>query len=63
MTPLAPTTAPESAYRARLCAAYMAAAAVLAGEAPDDFRRRIIARPAFVYAHEFLRGHAARRTI
>jgi len=33
----------------------MAAAAVLAGEAPDDFRRRIIARPAFVYAHEFLR--------
>jgi hypothetical protein len=33
----------------------MAAAAVLAAEAPDDFRRRIVARPVFIYAHEFLR--------
>lgn len=51
----APSAAPESTYRARLCAKYMAAAAVLAATAPDDFRRRIIARPVFVYAHEFLR--------
>jgi hypothetical protein len=51
----APTTASESPYRARLCARFMAAAVVLAAEAPDDFRRRIIARPVFVYAHEFVR--------
>lgn len=52
-------TTPESPYRARMCAQFMAAAAVLAAEAPDDFRRRIIARSVFVYAHEFL--HWARR--
>jgi hypothetical protein len=45
---------PESPYRARMCAQFMAAAAVLAAQAPDDFRRRIIARSVFVYAHEFL---------
>jgi len=33
----------------------MAATAVLAEQAPDDFRRRILARPAFVYGNEFLR--------
>lgn len=52
--PRSPRTS-EDPYRARLCAQFMAAAAVLAGEAPDDFRRRIIARSVFVYAHEFLR--------
>jgi hypothetical protein len=45
----------ESPFRARLCAQFTAAAAVLAAEAPDDFRRRIVARPVFIYAHEFLR--------
>lgn len=50
-----PPKTPESPYRARMCAQFMAAAAILASEAPDDFRRRIIARPVFVYAHEFRR--------
>ncbi len=50
-----PPKTPESPYRARMCAQFMAAAAILAFEAPDDFRRRIIARSVFVYAHEFLR--------
>jgi hypothetical protein len=46
---------PESPYKARLCAQMMAATAVLAALAPDDFRRRILARPGFVYCYEFVR--------
>ncbi len=33
----------------------MAAAAVLASTAPDDFRQRILARSVFVHCHEFIR--------
>lgn len=33
----------------------MAAASVLATTAPDDFRRRVVARWVFVYCHEFIR--------
>jgi len=45
----------EIALKARYCAQMMAAAAVLAGTAPDDFRRRVLARHVFVYCHEFIR--------
>lgn len=45
----------ETALKARYCAQMMAAASVLAGTAPDDFRRRVIARWVFVYCHEFIR--------
>jgi hypothetical protein len=47
--------APESAYKARLAAQLMAAACVLASTAPDDFSRRVLARPVFTYGHEFVR--------
>ena len=49
----------ETALKARYCAQMMAAATVLAGTAPDDFRRRVLARWVFVYCHEFI--HWARR--
>jgi hypothetical protein len=45
----------EIALKARYCAQMMAAASVLAGTAPHDFRRRVIARWVFVYCHEFIR--------
>lgn len=45
----------ETALKARYCAQMMAAASVLAGTAPDDFRRRVVARWVFVYCHEFIR--------
>lgn len=45
----------ETALKTRYCAQMMAAASVLAGTAPDDFRRRVIARWVFVYCHEFIR--------
>lgn len=48
-----PTT--EKALKSRFAAQMMAAVAVLADTAPDDFRRRIVARSLFVYTHEFLR--------
>ena len=37
----------ETALKARYCAQMMAGAAVLAGTAPDDFRRRVLARWVF----------------
>ncbi len=45
----------ETALKARYCAQMMAAASVLASTAPDDFRRRVLARWVFVYCHEFIR--------
>lgn len=45
----------DKPYKARFAAQMMAAATVLAETAPDDFRRRSLARPVFVYGHEFLR--------
>lgn len=45
----------ETALKTRYCAQMMAAASVLAGTAPDDFRRRVLARWVFVYCHEFIR--------
>ena len=45
----------ETALKARYGAQMMAAASVLAGTAPDDFRRRVVARWVFVYCHEFIR--------
>ncbi len=45
----------ETALKVRYCAQMMAAASVLAGTAPDDFRRRVIGRWVFVYCHEFIR--------
>jgi hypothetical protein len=45
----------DTALKARYCAQMMAAASVLAGTAPDDFRRRVVARWVFVYCHEFIR--------
>jgi hypothetical protein len=45
----------ETALKTRYCAQMMAAATVLAGTAPDDFRRRALARWVFVYGHEFIR--------
>jgi hypothetical protein len=45
----------ETALKARYCAQMMAAASVLAGTAPDDYRRRVVARWVFVYCHEFIR--------
>jgi hypothetical protein len=45
----------ETALKARYCAQMMAAASVLAGTAPDDFRRRVLARWVFIYRHEFIR--------
>ncbi len=45
----------ETALKARYCAQMMAAATVLATTAPDDFRRRVVARWTFVYCHEFIR--------
>jgi hypothetical protein len=49
------TSYSETALKARYCAQMMAAASVLAGTAPDDFRRRVLARWVFVYCHEFIR--------
>jgi hypothetical protein len=45
----------ETALKARYCAQMMAAASVLARTAPDDYRRRVVARWVFVYCHEFIR--------
>jgi hypothetical protein len=45
----------EPALKSRYCAQMMAGASVLASTAPDDFRRRILARSVFVYCHEFIR--------
>lgn len=45
----------EKALKTRFTAQMMAAVAVLADTAPDDFRRRIVARSLFVYTHEFIR--------
>jgi hypothetical protein len=45
----------ENALKARYAAQMMAATAVLAEAAPDDFRRRSIGRISFVYSHEFIR--------
>lgn len=45
----------ETALKARYCAQLMAAACVLAATAPDDFHRRVLARPVLVYCHEFIR--------
>jgi hypothetical protein len=45
----------ESPFKARYAAQMLAATAVLASLAPDDFHRRVLARPAFVYTHEFIR--------
>jgi hypothetical protein len=44
----------EAALKARYCAQMMAASTVLASTAPDDFRRRVLARSVFVYCHEFI---------
>lgn len=44
----------EKALKARYAAQMMAAIAVLAETAPDDFRRRVIGRSLFVYCHEFI---------
>ncbi|PTL55565.1 hypothetical protein [Paraconexibacter algicola] len=45
----------EAALKTRYCAQMMAAGCVLASTAPDDFRRRVLARPVLVYCHEFIR--------
>lgn len=42
----------------------MAAATELATTAPDDFRRRVLARSVFVYCHEFIRwGRRAKNVL
>lgn len=45
----------ETTLKTRYCAQMMAAACVLANTAPDDFHRRVLARPVLVYCHEFIR--------
>jgi hypothetical protein len=45
----------DAALKARYCAQMMGASVVLASTAPDDFRRRALARSVFVYCHEFIR--------
>ncbi len=50
-----PTGHSETALKARYCAQLMAAGCVLADTAPDDFHRRVLARPVLVYCHEFIR--------
>lgn len=57
MSPLPPSGQrwSEAALKTRYCAQMLAAACVLAETAPDDFRRRVLARSVLVYCHEFIR--------
>lgn len=50
-----PTEFSEPALKARYCPQLMAAGCVLADTAPDDFHRRVLARPVLLYCHEFIR--------